>query len=171
MKLRRLAQICLALSLVCSLATGAVAEEKGHAEKAAPDMGTKPWTVNIEEITLANDDFRIARWTGGAMQMTLMSIAPGGEIGLEMHAEIDQFIRIEQGKARVLMGKSKAELTFVQEVEDDWAIFVPAGYWHNLVNIGDGELKVYSIYSPPEHAAGTRHKTAADAEHAHHHHH
>jgi mannose-6-phosphate isomerase-like protein (cupin superfamily) len=100
----------------------------------------------------------------------LMSLKPGEEIGLELHDDIDQFIRIEQGQGRVVMGKSRAALTFDKEVEGDWAILIPAGYWHNVINTGDVDLKLYSIYAPPEHPAGTVHATFADSEADHHHH-
>ena len=148
---------------------------RGDAEPAAvsgkgEDLGGEPWVMNIETITLGNAKFRATRWTGKYMQMTLMSIKPGGEIGQEMHDDIDQFIRVEQGKARVLMGKSKDNMSFSKEVGDDWAIFIPAGYWHNVLNIGKTPLKVYSIYSPAEHPAGTVHETFEESEAAHHHH-
>lgn len=145
-----------------ALATTAFAEE-------VQDMGKQPWTVDIEEITVENEDFQIVRWTGSSMQMTLMSIPPGGEIGLEMHGDIDQFIRVEQGKAQVVMGEKEDALTFDKKVEDDWAIFIPAGYWHNVINIGEEPLKVYSIYSPPEHPFGTRFETYEEAMEAHDH--
>jgi mannose-6-phosphate isomerase-like protein (cupin superfamily) len=142
--------------------------------KVAPvgqDMGRTPWVVNIEEITLANTQFRIARWTGQYLQMTLMSLKPGEEIGLELHKDIDQFIRIEQGNGRLVMGRSKDAMTFERAVEDDWVIFIPAGYWHNLINTGELDLKLYSIYAPPEHRPGVVHATFADSEADHHHHH
>lgn len=158
--------ICLAVFLAMA---GFAADEKSGPE-VAPDLGQQPWVFDIEKITLENSDFRSARWTGTHLQMTLMAIAVGGEIGLEMHTDVDQFIRIEQGKGQVLMGKDKNALTYVQDVEDDFALFIPAGYWHNLLNTGTEVLKVYSIYGPPEHPAGTRHKTFAEAEAAHHDH-
>jgi mannose-6-phosphate isomerase-like protein (cupin superfamily) len=150
--------------------------DTGPIAPTGADQGRTPWVVNIEEITVANDHFRIARWTGKHLQMTLMSLEPGQEIGLELHKDIDQFIRIEQGRGRVLMGESAQALTFDREVEDDWAIFIPAGYWHNVMNTGDEDLKLYSIYAPPEHPAGIVHPTSADAaadahhhDHGHHH--
>lgn len=132
------------------------------------DYGKQPFVVNIEEATVANDKFRIAKWTGSNMQMTLMSIPVGEDIGLEVHEDHDQFLRIEQGRARVEMGPSEDNLEFQQEAEDDFAIFVPAGAWHNIVNIGDEPLKLYSIYAPSEHPAGTIHETKAEAEAAEH---
>lgn len=126
------------------------------------DYGKQPWVINIEDLTKSNDKFRVAKWTGTNLQMTVMSIEVGSEVGLEVHSDIDQFLRIEEGKAKVLMGPAEDELTFEQEAEDDFAILVPAGTWHNIVNIGDEPLKLYSIYAPAEHPAGTIHETYAD---------
>ena len=128
------------------------------------DYGKQPFVLNIEQATVSNDNFRVTKWTGSNLQMTLMAIQVGDDIGLEVHDDHDQFLRIEQGKALVEMGTSKGDLSFKQEAADDDAIFVPAGIWHNITNMGDEPLKVYSIYAPSEHAAGTIHKTKADAE-------
>jgi mannose-6-phosphate isomerase-like protein (cupin superfamily) len=97
-----------------------------------------------------------------------MSIPVGGEVGLEMHDDRDQFLRIESGKARVQMGAERDDLRFDREVEDDWVILVPAGSWHNVTNLGDEPLKLYSLYAPPEHPKGTVHKTKAESDAAHH---
>jgi mannose-6-phosphate isomerase-like protein (cupin superfamily) len=144
--------------------------DRGATVSETTDYGKEPWTVDIEQATLENTNFRAAKWTGDSMQMTLMSLKAGEEIGFEKHDGMDQFIRIEQGTARVLMGKTRDDLTFDKEVSDDWAIFVPGGYWHNVMNTGTGDLKLYSIYSPPEHPAGTVHPTFEDAEAAEHDH-
>jgi mannose-6-phosphate isomerase-like protein (cupin superfamily) len=119
----------------------------------------KPYVVDIEKLTTDNATFRTAEWTGEFLQMTAMSIVVGGEVGFEIHKDTDQFLRIEAGKARVVMGKHKDNLDFEQEAKDDDAIFVPSGYWHNIHNIGDEPLKLYSIYAPPHHPAGTVHET------------
>ncbi len=126
------------------------------------DYGSEPYVVNIEKLTQNNDKFRVAKWTGANLQMTVMSIEPGGDVGLEVHNDHDQFLRIEQGKAKVEMGPSKSELNFVEDAEADFAIFVPAGAWHNITNIGESPLKLYSIYAPPEHDKGTIHNTVSD---------
>lgn len=126
------------------------------------DYGKKPYVVDIESLTKENDNFRVAKWTGSNLQMTVMSILPGGEVGLEVHDDHDQFLRIEQGTARVQMGTAEDNLDFVQEAKDDDAIFVPAGYWHNITNVGEQPLKLYSIYGPPEHDAGTVHEAYED---------
>jgi len=133
------------------------------------DHGPNPYVVDIEELTLNNENFRTAAWTGKNLQMTLMSIEPGDDIGLEVHEDHDQFLRIEQGEAAVHMGPSADELE-EWEAEDDFAIFVPAGVWHNVTNTGDDDLKLYSIYAPAEHAHGTVHVTKAEADAAEHDH-
>ena len=121
------------------------------------------WVSDIEQATLDNTNFRTVLWTGEHTQLTVMLIGAGDDIGLEQHPDHDQFIRIEQGKARVEIGPTEDQIEETHEVEDDWAIIVPAGVWHNVVNTGDGELKVYSLYSPPEHPPNTVHRTKADA--------
>lgn len=128
------------------------------------DYGSKPFVVDIEKATKQNDNFRLALWTGNHLQLTLMSIDPGEEIGLEMHPDVDQFIRIEEGQGITLMGDRKDKLDFKADVYKDYAIFIPAGKWHNLINTGNKPLKLYSIYAPPEHPKGTIHKTKEDAE-------
>lgn len=133
------------------------------------DFGKKPYVVNIEELTISNDTFRTAAWTGVNMQMTLMTIQPNEEIGLEVHDDHDQFLRIEQGNAQVVMGDSEDDLSFNVPAEEDFAIFVPAGKWHNIINTGQVPLKLYSIYAPSEHPFGTVHQTKAEADAAEHH--
>lgn len=128
------------------------------------DYGKEPLVLDIEKYTLANENFRTTLWTGANLQVTLMTIPVGGEIGLEQHPNIDQFLRIEDGEAKVMMGDSRENLDFVQQAGADYAVFVPAGKWHNLLNTGDKPLKLYSIYAPVEHPFGTVHKTKADAD-------
>lgn len=127
------------------------------------DHGPEPYVVNIEQATKQNDTFRTALWTGNHLQLTLMSINPGEDIGLEVHPNTDQFLRIEQGQALVKMGQNKNNLDFQSRVDDGWAIFIPAGTWHNVINISNRPLKLYSIYAPPNHPRGTVHRTKADA--------
>lgn len=127
------------------------------------DYGAEPYVVDIEKLTVENDLFRVAKWTGSKLQMTVMAIPVGGEVGLERHDDIDQFLRIESGKAKVMMGQDKEKLDQSWEAEDDFAIFVPAGTWHNILNNGDEPLKMYSIYARPEHEHGTVHKTYEEA--------
>ena len=126
------------------------------------------WVGDIERETIDNETFRTVLWTGDHSQLTVMSIPAGEDIGKEVHPDHDQFLRIEQGSGRVEMGPSENEVELTQDVGADWAIVVPAGVWHNVVNTGEGELKVYSIYSPAQHPPGTVHPTKADAEAAEH---
>ncbi len=128
------------------------------------DYGPNPYVVNITEATKQNNTFRTALWTGEYLQLTLMSIPAGGDIGLEIHPDDDQFLRIEEGQGIIKMGKNREQPDFQRSVSDDYAIFVPAGTWHNLINTGTGPLKLYSIYAPPHHPWGTVHQTKADAE-------
>jgi len=126
------------------------------------DHGPKPYVVNIEEATLQNENYRSTVWSGNHLQLTVMSIPVGDDIGLEVHPENDQFLRLEQGRGRVQMGKTEDNLDYDKEVEDDWVIFVPAGMWHNVTNIGDEPMKIYAIYAPPHHPHGTEHLTKED---------
>lgn len=126
------------------------------------DYGAEPFVTNIEEATTQNDTFRTALWTGKNLQVTVMSIEAGEDIGLEVHKG-DQFLRIEAGQGLVQMGDSEENLNFEEKAEDDYAIMIPAGKWHNVTNTGDKALKIYSIYAPPEHPHGTVHKTRAIA--------
>jgi mannose-6-phosphate isomerase-like protein (cupin superfamily) len=124
------------------------------------------WVDDIERATLDNDTFRTVLFTGKHTQLTVMRLGPGEDIGREAHESNDQFIRIEQGSARVELGGAEDRVDETHEVDDDWAAIIPAGVWHNVVNTGDGELKLYSLYSPPEHPDGTVHRTKAEAEEA-----
>ncbi len=139
-------------------------------EVVLKDYGAEPTILDIEAYTTTNENFRTALWTGGKLQVTLMSIPVGGEVGLELHSDTDQFLRVEDGEAKVMMGDSKENLNFTKTVGPDFAIFVPAGKWHNLINTGKKPLKLYSIYSPVEHPHGNVHKTQKEAEEAEHHH-
>ena len=98
------------------------------------------------------------------MQLTLMSIPPGGEVGLELHPATDQFFRIESGRALVLMGSCKDCLDFKRKAGADFAILIPAGTWHNIINTGQTPLKLYSIYAPTHHPHGVIHRTKADSD-------
>lgn len=127
------------------------------------DYGPAPTIVNIENATLMNDTFRTALWTGKHLQLTLMSIPVGEDIGLEVHPNVDQFLRIEQGKGLTQLGNRKDNLYYEKQVGPNDAVIVPAGTWHNIKNIGNEPLKLYSIYAPPDHPHGTVHRTKADA--------
>lgn len=129
------------------------------------DYGPEPIALNIEELTKQNNNFRTTLWTGEHLQITLMNINVGESIGLEMHSNLDQFIRIEQGIGLVQMGNYKNNLNFQRKVYDNFAFVIPAGKWHNLINIGNVPIKLYSIYAPPQHSKGTIHMTKQDAAH------
>jgi len=126
------------------------------------------WVGDIERVTLDNETFRTVLFTGEHTQLTVMRLGPGEHIGWEAHHDRDQFLRIEHGRGRAEFGRSGEGVDETHEVEDDWAIIVPAGVWHNVVNTGAEELKLYSLYSPPEHPDGTVHRTKAEAEAAEH---
>lgn len=129
------------------------------------DYGGNPIALNIDHLAKSNTNFRTALWTGKHLQVTLMSIPVNSDIGVEMHADVDQFIRIEDGCALVMMGEKKCDLHYRQKVNKDYAVFLPAGTWHNIVNTGNRPLKIYSVYAPPQHPFGTINRTKADAEH------
>lgn len=136
---------------------------ESNEEKMEPleykDFGNDPFVFNIEDYTRQNETYRTALWTGEYMQLTVMNILPGEDIGLEVHNDHDQFIRVEEGEGIVLMGDTEDDLSFERKVEDDFAIMIPAGKWHNVVNNSDEPLKLYSIYAPREHPHGAVHKT------------
>lgn len=126
------------------------------------------WVGNVEQETLGNTDFRKVLFTGEKVQLTVMRLAPGEEIGVEKHDDLDQFLRIEEGRARVTLGRSPDQVDEEHDMEDDWAVIVPGGTWHNVVNTGSGDLKLYSLYAPAEHPPQTVHRTKADADAAEH---
>ena len=121
------------------------------------------WIGDIAKETKHNKNFRTVAFTGPYTQLTLMRLAPGEEIGREVHDEHDQCIRIEKGHARVELGPTKETIEETQDVEDGWLIVVPAGVWHNIVNTGDGNLKLWSLYSPPVHPTRAVHRTKDEA--------
>lgn len=127
------------------------------------DRGPDPLVVNIECAVKNNVNFRTTLWTGSNLQLTLMCIPAGGDIGVEIHQDIDQFIRIESGCALVKMGCSPNALTLQKQVDSSYALIIPAGTWHNVVNVGNTPLKLYSLYAPPKHPFGTIHRTKMDA--------
>jgi len=118
----------------------------------------KGYVDDIEKATLENTNFRKVLYTGKYAQLVVMNLGPGEDIGEEIHEDVDQFFRIEEGEAKVIIDGE------AREVGDDWAIVVPAGAKHNVINIGEGELKLYTIYSPPNHPDGTVHKDKAEAD-------
>ena len=128
------------------------------------DFGPEPFVVNIARATQQNPFYRRTLWTGCHLQLTLMCIPPCGEIGLEVHPDNDQFLRLEEGQGIVMTGACRERLNFQRPVCQDDAIFVPAGTWHNVVNTGRTPLKLYAIYAPPHHPHGTVHRTKAESD-------
>src|SRR3989338_4179304 len=116
------------------------------------------YTDNIEEITLHNDNFRKVLFTAPHSQLVAMSLKPNEEIGMEVHPDNDQFFRIDQGTGRAIIDGVESEIS------DGFAVVVPAGPEHNVINAsGSEDLKLYTIYSPAHHPDGTIHKTKAEA--------
>jgi mannose-6-phosphate isomerase-like protein (cupin superfamily) len=118
----------------------------------------KGFVDDIEDLTEENTDFRRVLYPGKSLQLGLMSIEPGGEIGEEVHDDRDQFFRVEEGKGEIWIDGNRSE------VKSDFAMLVPAGARHNVVNTGEKPLKLYTLYAPPEHRDGTVHATKADAD-------
>lgn len=145
---------------------GADTVNRCESDEQLRDYGPGPLVVNIDRLAKLNPNYRTALWTGRHLQLTLMSIRVGGDIGLEMHPHLDQFIRVESGCGLVKMGSCKENLNIQRKVDGDYAIVIPAGTWHNLINIGNRPLKLYSIYAPPQHPFGTIHETKEIAEKA-----
>ncbi|PZU44210.1 MAG: cupin domain-containing protein [Arsenicicoccus sp.] len=128
------------------------------------DNGPRPNAFDIETETRANDTYRTVAWTGKYLQVTLMSIPPGESIGLEAHPETDQFLRLDSGQGRCVMGPAEDDLSFTQDVSDGWAIQVPAGTWHDVINTGEEPMRLYAVYAPTHHAQGIVQDTAEQAE-------
>ncbi len=122
----------------------------------------KGFVTNIEKETITNTDYRRVLYTGEHSQLVVMNLQPGEEIGSETHAGIDQFIRVEQGEGKVVLNGSEEH-----SLPAEHAVIIPAGVEHNVINVGSGELKLYSIYSPAEHKDGTVHPTKADEKEEH----
>lgn len=129
------------------------------------DCGKEPTALNIEKITEENKTFRTALWTGNKLQVTVMCIPVGGDIGLEIHPHTEQFIRIESGCALAVMGKCKDAPDIRCKISSGYAVFIPSGTWHNIINTGNVPLKLYSIYAPVQHPFGTVQETKDTAEH------
>jgi mannose-6-phosphate isomerase-like protein (cupin superfamily) len=128
------------------------------------DIGPQPQSFDIERASKENTEYRSVAWSGRYLQVTLMSIPVGGDIGLEAHPQTDQFIRLDAGSGRVQMGAEKDQLTFEQNVSDGWCVLVPAGAWHNITNTGTTPMQVYTIYAPAHHKPGNVQATAAIAD-------
>ncbi|MES2343880.1 MAG: cupin domain-containing protein [Pseudomonadota bacterium] len=118
----------------------------------------KGFVADIEELTEDNKDFRRVLYTGKHLQLVLMALKPGEDIGEEVHPDHDQFFRVEKGKGEVWIDGVRTK------IKGDDAIIVPAGAKHNVINTGDKSLKLYTIYGPPDHKDGIVRATKVEAE-------
>jgi mannose-6-phosphate isomerase-like protein (cupin superfamily) len=128
------------------------------------ERGARPvkgYADNIERATVENEDFRRVLYTGANLQLVLMTLPPGCDIGEEVHDDRDQFFRVEQGEGEIRIDG------VANRVEDDFAVIVPAGARHNVINTGSAPLRLYTIYGPPEHRDKVVHKTKEAAERDH----
>ena len=130
----------------------------------SPDHGNEPYIMDIAQSAEQNQSFRAVVWTGKHLQTTLMSIPVGCDIGLEVHLTSDQFIYIESGRAKVMMGDCREKLDLQRNIAKGYVVQVPAGTWHNIVNTGSAPLKLFTIYAPPLHPKGELMATKAEAE-------
>jgi len=121
----------------------------------------KGYCDDIERATIENEDFRRVLYTGSNLQLVLMTLPPGCDIGEEVHEDRDQFFRIEEGSGEIRIDG------VANNVEDDFAVIVPAGARHNVINTGNAPLRLYTLYGPPEHKDGVVHKTKEQAERDH----
>ena len=128
-----------------------------NCKKACEDIShiDEVFVINMPRAAERNGNFREAIWTGKYLQTTLMSINRGDDIGIELHADTDQYIRIERGDAIALLGEKQDALNRRYELHRGDAIYVPAGVWHNIINAGRCSLKISSTYAPPHHPKGT----------------
>jgi mannose-6-phosphate isomerase-like protein (cupin superfamily) len=136
----------------------------GVAAERLKDIGPDPQSFDIEHATKDNTDYRSVAWSGRYLQVTLMSIPPGQDIGLEAHPGTDQFLRLDAGSGRVQMGPTKDDLPFDRSVSDGWCVLVPAGTWHNITNTGPQPMQLYAVYAPAHHTPGKVQATSAQAE-------
>lgn len=128
-------------------------------EKEKRRAAEKPQIVNLDRAVCSNQNFRTVLWTGEYLQVTLMCIPVGGDIGFEIHKDTDQLIRLEQGCAMVRFGEKEDSVSDVRRITCHDAVLIPAGTWHNIVNCGNVPLKLFSVYAPPHHPAGAVQRT------------
>ena len=127
------------------------------------DHGPEPFVIDIDCAAKENSYFRRTLWTGSNLQLTLMSIPYGDDIGCEIHSDTDQFFYCAAGSGTFITGCNGGCHETCTSFQEGDAIFVPEGTWHNIINAGNCALKLYSIYAPPHHPHGTLHRTKADA--------
>lgn len=128
------------------------------------DSGPNPYAANMPCVAVNNQNYRTAFWTGNHLQLTLMCIPAGDDIGVEIHEDTDQYIRVEEGNALAMMGQTESCMNMQWELCAGDAIFVPSGTWHNVINISNCPLKLTSVYAPPHHPHGTIHQTKEDSQ-------
>jgi mannose-6-phosphate isomerase-like protein (cupin superfamily) len=153
------------VAVACESPTGVQSEQVGvrsaevtKGQTKGKEMKTKKGFVqNIDKLTTDNHDFRRVVYTGQHMQLVLMSLPPGEHIGMEAH-DVDQFFRVEEGSGEVVIDDAR------HRFETDFAIIVPAGAKHDVINTGSTPLKVYTLYAPPKHRDRVVHRTRAEAE-------
>lgn len=138
--------------------------DTGIRNKCRNDLGGSFFVVNMSNAANRNCNFRTAIWTGDHMQCTLMSIAKGEDIGIEIHPNTDQYIRVESGRGIVSVGRSRDRLENSQSISFGDAVFIPAGLWHNIENTGHQVLRLSSIYAPPHHPKCTVQNTKEESE-------
>ena len=126
------------------------------------DNGPEPEVLDVYKIASVNRNFRTTLWTGKHLQLTVMSIPPGGEVGMEIHKNTDQYIRVEQGIGMAVIKMCRGMEK--QQIYPGCGVFIPAGTYHNIVNCGRTPLKLSSVYAPPQHKPGTVHRTKADSD-------
>jgi mannose-6-phosphate isomerase-like protein (cupin superfamily) len=134
----------------------------GNGERASYDKGNAPTVLNLTDIARENESFRAALWTGEGLQLTVMEIPVGEDIGLENHKDTEQILIIVAGTAEVTMGKDKDTPRIREGVSHGNAIIIPKNTWHNLKNTGRVPLKLFSVYAPPNHPYGTVERHKAD---------
>ena len=142
-------------------ARGPSAMGRGVQDGITANAGTqRSYVGSIERVAIDNDNFRRVLFTGPHMQLVVMSLGPAQEIGNERHASLDQFFRVEQGAGEVVFNETEHH-----PLHDGDAVLVPAGTWHNVINTSSSlPLKLYTLYSPPNHPPGALHRTKADAD-------
>jgi len=128
------------------------------------DYGMEPFVTELRRQSLRNTNFRTTLWTGSHLQLTVMSLNGGEDIGLEVHPRVDQVLYITEGRGLTEMGSIRNDLRMRRPVQAGDAVFVPAGTWHNITNLSRRPLKLFTVYAPPNHPHGTVHKTKEDAE-------
>jgi len=120
------------------------------------------WTVHVEAMAKQNSSFLTVVHTGEHIELNVMSLAPREDVGTEVGRRVDQLIRVEQGTARLTIGKNDEVVDETHDLSAGSAVFIPEGIWHNIVNVGQDELKLFCIYSPPTHPEGHVHRTKTD---------